>query len=334
MSFAPSSPATGRTAPARRPRPTSIRRGRPRPSPTCVRRTYGPGEPRGRGGAGGIRRLASHARARARRDPAPRRGPARAARDRRRARPDPRGRQDACRGDRRNATGDPDPPLLRRPDARARRRDLPERVGGDLPLSPGASRWAWLSVITPWNFPIAIPAWKIAPALAYGNTIVWKPAELVPLSAVHLLQALVDAGLPAGVLNLVLGKGSVVGDVLTTHRGRAGDHVHRLERGRPGAPAQGDRARQEGAARAGRQEPGGRALGRRSRSGRRPGGARCLPQRRSEVHGDQPRDRRVGRGKAVPRAAGASRRNLEAGRSAARRHPCRTAASRPTSCRR
>jgi aldehyde dehydrogenase (NAD+) len=74
-----------------------------------------------------------------------------------------------------------------------------------------------VSVITPWNFPIAIPAWKIAPALAYGNTIAWKPAELVPLSAVHLLQALVDAGLPTGVLNLVLGKGSVVGDVLTTH---------------------------------------------------------------------------------------------------------------------
>jgi len=74
-----------------------------------------------------------------------------------------------------------------------------------------------VSAITPWNFPIAIPAWKIAPALAYGNSVVWKPAELVPLTAVHFLQALVDAGLPAGVLNLVLGKGSVVGDVLVTH---------------------------------------------------------------------------------------------------------------------
>ena len=74
-----------------------------------------------------------------------------------------------------------------------------------------------VSAITPWNFPIAIPAWKIAPALAYGNAVVWKPAELVPLTAVHLLQALVDAGLPAGVLNLVLGKGSEVGDVLVTH---------------------------------------------------------------------------------------------------------------------
>lgn len=73
------------------------------------------------------------------------------------------------------------------------------------------------AAITPWNFPIAIPAWKIAPALAYGNTVVWKPAEIVPLTAVHFLQALVDAGLPPGVLNLVLGKGSDVGTVLTTH---------------------------------------------------------------------------------------------------------------------
>ena len=74
-----------------------------------------------------------------------------------------------------------------------------------------------VSAITPWNFPIAIPAWKIAPALSYGNTVVWKPAELVPLTALHLVQALVDAGLPAGVLNLVVGKGSEVGSVLVTH---------------------------------------------------------------------------------------------------------------------
>src|SRR5207302_679792 len=74
-----------------------------------------------------------------------------------------------------------------------------------------------IGVITPWNFPIAIPAWKIAPALMYGNTVVWKPAELVPLTATHLLQALVDAGLPKGVLNMVLGKGSEIGDVLATH---------------------------------------------------------------------------------------------------------------------
>src|SRR5438270_13937866 len=75
-----------------------------------------------------------------------------------------------------------------------------------------------VAAITPWNFPIAIPAWKIAPALAYGNTVVWKPAELVPLTATHFLSALVDAGLPVGVLNMVLGRGSEVGEVLATHQ--------------------------------------------------------------------------------------------------------------------
>lgn len=72
-----------------------------------------------------------------------------------------------------------------------------------------------VSVITPWNFPIAIPAWKIAPALAYGNTVVFKPAELVPASAWHLVDILQRSGLPEGALNLVLGRGRVVGDVLT-----------------------------------------------------------------------------------------------------------------------
>lgn len=74
-----------------------------------------------------------------------------------------------------------------------------------------------VSVVTPWNFPISLPAWKLAAALAYGNTVVWKPAELVPMTSVHLTRALVDVGLPEGVLNLVLGKGSAVGDVLATH---------------------------------------------------------------------------------------------------------------------
>jgi acyl-CoA reductase-like NAD-dependent aldehyde dehydrogenase len=79
-----------------------------------------------------------------------------------------------------------------------------------------------VSVITPWNFPISLPAWKIASALAFGNTVVWKPAEIVPQTAVHLTRALADAGLPRGVLNLVLGKGSQVGDVLVTHPDVAG----------------------------------------------------------------------------------------------------------------
>ncbi|WAC57568.1 aldehyde dehydrogenase family protein [Gordonia sp. SL306] len=72
-----------------------------------------------------------------------------------------------------------------------------------------------VTVITPWNFPIAIPAWKIAPALAHGNAVVFKPADLVPASAWHLVDVLVRAGLPAGVLNLVMGSGREIGDTLT-----------------------------------------------------------------------------------------------------------------------
>ena len=71
-----------------------------------------------------------------------------------------------------------------------------------------------VGIITPWNFPIAIPAWKIAPALCYGNTIVFKPAELVPGSAWAIVDILHRAGLPKGVLNLVMGKGSVVGQCM------------------------------------------------------------------------------------------------------------------------
>ena len=71
-----------------------------------------------------------------------------------------------------------------------------------------------VGIITPWNFPIAIPAWKIAPALCYGNTIVFKPAELVPGCAWAIVDILHRAGLPAGVLNLVMGKGSVVGQAM------------------------------------------------------------------------------------------------------------------------
>lgn len=71
-----------------------------------------------------------------------------------------------------------------------------------------------VGVITPWNFPIAIPAWKIAPALAYGNTVVFKPADLVPGSSWAIVDILHRAGLPRGVLNLVMGKGSVVGQAI------------------------------------------------------------------------------------------------------------------------
>ncbi len=72
-------------------------------------------------------------------------------------------------------------------------------------------------LITPWNFPVAIPVWKIAPALVAGNTVVFKPAELTPSTAVRIVEIFEEAGFPPGVLNLVLGSGSTVGDEIVNH---------------------------------------------------------------------------------------------------------------------
>jgi aldehyde dehydrogenase (NAD+) len=72
------------------------------------------------------------------------------------------------------------------------------------------------SMITPWNFPMAIPSWKVAPALVCGNTVVLKPATLTPLSAINFVKVLEDAGIPPGVVNVVTG-GPDVGTRLTTH---------------------------------------------------------------------------------------------------------------------
>ena len=76
-----------------------------------------------------------------------------------------------------------------------------------------------VGIITPWNFPLAIPAWKIAPALAYGNCVVFKPADLVPGCAWALTEIISKAGVPAGVFNLVMGRGSVLGDLLSRDPG-------------------------------------------------------------------------------------------------------------------
>ncbi|MEO6293842.1 MAG: aldehyde dehydrogenase family protein, partial [Burkholderiaceae bacterium] len=74
-----------------------------------------------------------------------------------------------------------------------------------------------VGLVTPWNFPIAIPAWKIAPALAFGNCVVFKPADLVPGSAWALSEIISRSGIPAGVFNLVMGPGRVIGDALVNH---------------------------------------------------------------------------------------------------------------------
>lgn len=104
------------------------------------------------------------------------------------------------------------------------------RLGGEhLPsVRPGIEIDTWreplgvVGLITPWNFPIAIPAWKVAPALAFGNAVLLKPAELAPASSWALAEIISRSGLPKGVFNLVMGKGSVVGNAIVNHPDIAG----------------------------------------------------------------------------------------------------------------
>jgi acyl-CoA reductase-like NAD-dependent aldehyde dehydrogenase len=99
----------------------------------------------------------------------------------------------------------------------------PERLMGDtIPVAGGVDftfrePLGVVGLITPWNFPLPIASWKIAPALAAGNTIVLKPAELTPLTAIELEKIAVEAGLPEGVLNVVVGPGRVVGERMVEH---------------------------------------------------------------------------------------------------------------------
>jgi betaine-aldehyde dehydrogenase len=99
----------------------------------------------------------------------------------------------------------------------------PERLlGSSIPVAGGIDvtfrePLGVVGLITPWNFPLAIASWKVAPALAAGNTIVLKPAELTPLTAVELERIALDAGLPEGVLNVVVGPGRKVGERIVEH---------------------------------------------------------------------------------------------------------------------
>ncbi|MGZ8740809.1 MAG: aldehyde dehydrogenase family protein, partial [Gaiellaceae bacterium] len=99
----------------------------------------------------------------------------------------------------------------------------PERLLGDtIPVAGGVDMTfreplGVVGLIVPWNFPLPIASWKVAPALAAGNTIVLKPAELTPLTAIELERIALEAGLPEGVLNVVVGPGRVVGERLAEH---------------------------------------------------------------------------------------------------------------------
>ncbi|WP_269045936.1 aldehyde dehydrogenase family protein [Paenarthrobacter sp. Z7-10] len=103
-----------------------------------------------------------------------------------------------------------------------------------------------VGVITPWNFPLQIPAWKIAPALLHGNTVVWKPASNTPGVSVLLMEALAASGIPAGVVNLILGPGQLgselvsdplVGGVTFTGSVPVGHHIREIVCGRGGETA-------------------------------------------------------------------------------------------------
>ena len=94
---------------------------------------------------------------------------------------------------------------------------IPSNTGGEL-LYTRREPLGVVALVTPWNFPIAIPAWKMAPALIYGNTVVFKPASFTPETAYRLVEVLVEAGLPKGVVNLITGSGRLVGDVLVGNK--------------------------------------------------------------------------------------------------------------------
>jgi acyl-CoA reductase-like NAD-dependent aldehyde dehydrogenase len=93
---------------------------------------------------------------------------------------------------------------------------LPSSVNGEL-LYTRREPLGVISIITPWNFPIAIPAWKLAPALIYGNTVVFKPAEDSPLIGLMLVETLVEAGLPPGVINFLTGDGPLIGTEMVSN---------------------------------------------------------------------------------------------------------------------
>src|SRR3990170_1057692 len=100
---------------------------------------------------------------------------------------------------------------------------MPERLLGDsIPVSGGVDvtfrePLGVVGLIVPWNFPLTIASWKMAPALAAGNTLVLKPAELTPLSALRFAEIALEAGIPEGVVNVVAGPGRVVGQRLVEH---------------------------------------------------------------------------------------------------------------------
>ena len=148
------------------------------------------------------------------------------------------------------------------------------------------------AVITPWNFPMAIPSWKIIPALVCGNTVVFKPATLTPLSAVNFVKILEEAGVPPGVVNLVTGGGDEVGNALLASATTCASCRSPARPTSAGPSSGAGRAVvQEGPSRDGRQERHHGHGRRQPRAGGRRVPVGRLRHDRPALHGGQPRRR-------------------------------------------
>ena len=177
----------------------------------------------------------------------------------------------------------------------------PERLfGRQIPVAGGVDitfhePLGVVGIIVPWNFPMPIAGWGFAPALAAGNTVVLKPAELTPLTAIRIGELALEAGLPEGVLTVIPGKGSVVGERFVDPPAGPQDLLHRLDRGRQEDHGRLRRAGEAGDPRARRQERQHRLRRRRPRRGGRRRAVRRLRQRRSGLLRPLPDPRRARR---------------------------------------
>ena len=147
------------------------------------------------------------------------------------------------------------------------------------------------AAITPYNFPLTLLGTKVAPALAMGNTVVAKPAATTPLATLEVARLFAEAGVPDGVLNVVTGRGSEIGDALVGHPGRAAGRLHRLDRGRPPRDRRSPARSEARHARARRLGPGDHLRRRRRRRRRQGGDHRPLLERRPGLPGLQARVR-------------------------------------------
>ena len=197
------------------------------------------------------------------------------------------------------------------------RRSTPSRPGIDVEVT--REPLGVVAAITPWNFPLAIPAWKIAPALAFGNCVVFKPAELVPASPWTLADIVQRAGLPPGVLNLVMGPGSKLGAALASSPDVDAVSFTGSQDVGPSVAAAAVADRRARAARDGRQEPAHRARRRGSGDGGVGRGQRRVLPGRAALHGVEPAHRHRGHSRSLRRGDGRAheearhRRRAEAG---------------------